>query len=512
MNMVRGAIVAIIAGLLAARAVYTTHHKAPLKSLAVNLGAKSTRGPFCSGEYADDLSLMTPKARELDQDPKSQYTRCVRTTAIYECISYAADGNLRRSRKRAVAHGTAFAYRQQSGETLLLTNEHVADWPQVTDDEHRVEDVPAGCKRVSDSLRIVDNESDAYERDDIPLTRVAANAALDMAVLKAHTLLPVMPWKVGRSSALRERNVVDIRGFPLGAFKATTQGKVINAYDHDDEKEWDHDDFVIDALLSPGNSGSPVFAISCHTGEPELVGVYHAGYTGGSALNVVVGIDQVRDLMTTLKHTPRASRGEAQLDARARTHLAESSKAVLEPFFPFGGLAAVVRPRAADGALIFEIMSRDFPIKAHPIMAIEDLPGPTPEEFGQLGRIWFGNRQGVKSFARSELDGDAQAQMSHLLDALRHDAMAAFDYRSAAHKAAGSREQYDQVSRLERAVRRTSKERADLSAAVVDWSDRFAPHETDAVLPLSDLLTPAAPRAVSQANAGASPTVAKPAP
>ena len=50
--------------------------------------------------------------------------------------------------------------------------------------------------------------------------------------------------------ALRERNVVDVRGFPLGAFKATNLGTVISTYDHDDYKEWDHDDFVIDALLT----------------------------------------------------------------------------------------------------------------------------------------------------------------------------------------------------------------------------------------------------------------------
>ena len=33
-------------------------------------------------------------------------------------------------------------------------------------------------------------------------------------------------------------------------------------HDHDDYGEWDHDDFVVDALLSAGNSGSPVLAVS----------------------------------------------------------------------------------------------------------------------------------------------------------------------------------------------------------------------------------------------------------
>ena len=96
-------------------------------------------------------------------------------------------------------------------------------------------------------------------------------------------------------------------------------GKVVSSYDHDDEKDWDHVDFVVDAQLSPGNSGSPVLAVSCRTGEFELVGVYHAGYAGNTPLNVVVAIDQVRDMMTTLKKSPRRDHGDvSSLDRKAR--------------------------------------------------------------------------------------------------------------------------------------------------------------------------------------------------
>src|SRR5262249_50297485 len=154
---------------------------------------------------------------------------------------------------------------------------------------------PSGCKRVSDTLKIVDDDKDAFEPDDVPLQRVVSDVQLDVAVLRSHAKLDLMPWKIGKSAALRERNAVEVKGFPLGAFQATNVGKVISAYDHDDYREWEHDDFVIDALLSPGNSGSPVLAVSSTTGELELVGVFHAAYSGGSALNVVIGIDQLRD-------------------------------------------------------------------------------------------------------------------------------------------------------------------------------------------------------------------------
>jgi serine protease Do len=198
----------------------------------------------------------------------------------------------------------------------------------VTPDARTVDGVPAGCKRVSESLKIVDNENDAYEADDVPLTKVVADPALDAAVLRAKGALPVLPWKIGRSAALHERDAVEVRGFPLGAFHAINVGKVVSAFQHDDEGAWDHDDFVVDALLSNGNSGSPVLAASCKTGELELVGIYHAGYLLGSALNVVVGIDQLRDLMTTLKRTPRShGDGAVALDDAARATLLRCGRA-----------------------------------------------------------------------------------------------------------------------------------------------------------------------------------------
>src|SRR5205807_1744924 len=84
-----------------------------------------------------------------------------------------------------------------------------------------------------------------------------------------------------------------VRGFPLGAFQALNTGKVVNPMTLDTERGWNHADFMVDALLAAGNSGSPVFAVSCRSAEPELVGVYHAGYTDAAALNAVVAIDSV---------------------------------------------------------------------------------------------------------------------------------------------------------------------------------------------------------------------------
>ncbi|MBK7864668.1 MAG: trypsin-like peptidase domain-containing protein [Archangiaceae bacterium] len=384
--------------------------------------------PWCQGAYATDFSALSTKSIEFSARAENQFTYCLRVTATYECVSYAQDGTIKRAKKNVVAHGTAFAYRRDKADTLLATNQHVVEYPIVTDEEHLVDGVPSGCKRVTDSMRIVENERDDYEADDVPLTRVISDAALDLSVVRAkNQSLHVMPWKFGKSSALRERNVVDVRGFPLGAFKATNLGTVISTYDRDDFKEWDHDDFVIDARLSQGNSGSPVLAVSCATGEYELVGIFHAGYSRGSSLNVVVQIDQARDFLTFLKKssTPRpdAPSGLVGTDDRKRLYDAASSTGI---FFPFGSLSASVRAR--EGKLVFDVYPRNFPTESWPALVIEDVATGDSKEFGSMGRVWFGNARGLKEADRAEMNAEMHAQLERGLEVLRRAALAAVDY------------------------------------------------------------------------------------
>ncbi len=495
----------LIATVLRANAPPTATGGVPTGARPGGIGSLAT---YCPGEYADEISALSPKAREFEQR-QPPYTYCIRTAATYECPSYGADGALRRVRRKVLAHGTGFGYRQSGGETLVVTNQHVAEWPAVTDDDHKVEDVPPGCRRVADSLKIVDSERDAYERDDVPLTRAVSDPRLDVAVLRAKAKLPVLPWKIGRSAALRERNAVDVRGFPLGVLRANNVGKVISAYDHDEDREWNHDDFVIDALLSQGNSGSPVFAISCRTGEFELVGVYHAGYAKGSALNVVVGIDQLRDLLTTLKRAPRPQGdGLVTLDREDRAKVLDGLRAEAEPFFPLGSFVAKAQARP-DGGLLFELMGKDFPVQVHPVLVLEDLPGAEGGGFGELGRVWAGNRQGLREVDRADLDADALSQTAKLLDAFRSDALMAVAYRAAARAGMDSRARFQEISRMERTLRRMTAAQSDLAQAAVEMADRLCPATADAPLTVDAAL--AIPGPASAQGGGAQQGAATPA-
>ncbi len=446
------------------------------------------REPVCAGSYADDFGTLSSQARDFDGHPEAAFSYCTRNAAVYECLSYGPDGAVKRTRKKVALHGTAFAFKRQGPDAFLLTNDHVASWPLVTDAQHSVEDVPLGCKKISESLTLVDDEHDNYARDDIAVTRVVTDPELDVAILKTHADLHIMPWKVGHSSALRERNVVEVRGFPLGAFRATNLGKVISVHDHDDYGDWDHDDFVVDALLSAGNSGSPVLALSCATGEYELVGIFHAGYTAGSALNVVIGIDQVRDMMSTLKRSPRNhERDPITVDGATRSTVQAAVGIQGEIFFPIGPQVALVRALPGD-RLLFVVFSRDFPTAAEPALVLEDLPAGGTTGFGDLGRVWLGSQRGLKVYDRASLDSDAAAQAARLLDALRADVAGHLAYRAVRDQSASSRQLDDRAHRQATDLARVAASRVDLLQSLAELGDRLGLQGTDTGVRFSSLM------------------------
>lgn len=458
----------------------------------------------CVGDYAEDLTALSPGARDLEARTPS-YSYAVRTSAVYECVSYGSDAKLKTSRVSATAYGTAFAFRKDGpggSDTLLVTNQHVSDWPAVTDAANAVDGVPQGCRRVSDSLRIVDNDQDDYAADDVTLTKVVVDPTMDIAILRAKTKLTIMPWKIGHSAAVTARIAVEVKGYPLGAFNATNVGKVVSAYDHDDFGVWNHDDFVVDALLTHGGSGSPVLALSCKTGEWELVGIFHAHYNGASALNVVVAIDQVRDLMTTLKRSPKHGDAPLELDVAARSRLINAANQSDPPFFAFGSLIASVRARS-DGALVFAVYPSDFPATTRPTMVIEDLPDPSG--FGALGNVYVGGANGLQATVLAEADAATQNQVTRALDLLRTDALTAFDYRASAPTADKSKDSYEKVAGQKKALGKLLDGQRESVAAALDVAKKLKGDGSPQKLAdLETTLTPAVPastQAVARSDA-----------
>ncbi|HVR62604.1 MAG TPA: serine protease [Polyangia bacterium] len=432
----------------------------------------ATTSAECEGGYADTLQIQSPKTRDIEQGPRSQYSYLVRSTAKYECPFFGPDGKLRRRRVQASELGTAFAYEQSGNDTYLFTNEHVASWPDVTDIQHRIDGVPEGCKRVEDKLRIVRDERDDFEPGQTPLMRVAVDPLLDAAILKANQRLNIIPYRFGKSAGLRQGNAVLVRGFPLGVMQAVSSGKIVNPYDRDQEQGWDHVDFVIDALLSEGNSGSPVLALSCKTRDLELVGAYHAGYKGHGALNVVVGIDQLTDFMRRKRRVPRALAQEGTsgaLGVAERTRVRDALADGTLPLFDFGGL--VVRAEAGDEALYYHVFSRQFPVDERRVAVVEDTSKSTG--FGDVSRLWVQGQTAWREWPMPALGADERDLLARIGESVRLQILRTVDYRRALADPA-SQEERKHGRELSRLLARDMPLARDLANNLLDMVDRLS--------------------------------------
>jgi serine protease Do len=462
---------------------------------------QATTALACEGEYADSLQVQSMHTRDLEQGPKSQYSYLVRSSAKYECPFFGPDGKLRRRRVQASELGTAFAYEVSGNDTYLFTNEHVAAWPDVTDMMHRIEGVPEGCKRVEDRLRIVRDERDDFDPGQIALQRVAVDPLLDAAILKANQRLTVLPYKIGKSAALPQGNAVIVRGFPLGVMQAVSSGKVVNPYDRDQEQGWDHVDFVVDALLSEGNSGSPVLAASCRSRDLELVGVYHAGYKGHGALNVVVGIDQLTDFMKKKRRLPRAispegAPGSPGLAERSRIRDALGSGTL--PLFDFGGL--VVRAEQADGALLYHVYGRSFPLDDRRVAVLEDLP--KAGAFGELGRLWVQGATGWREWPPAALGADERDLVQRVGDSIRLQVLHTLDYRHALANPA-SPDERKRGREVSRTLARDLPIARDLAANLLETVDRLSAGRDTSPVASAGIPTETPPAAVPLPPRGA---------
>jgi S1-C subfamily serine protease len=447
----------------------------------------ATTAFMCEGAYADTLQIGSARAHEIEQGPRSQYSYLVRSSAKYECPFFGPDGKLRRRRVQASGLGTAFAYEVSGTDTYLLTNEHVAAWPDVTDSGHRIDDVPEGCKRVEDKLRIVRDEHDDFEPGQIPLTRVAVDPLLDAAILKASQKLVVVPYKIGKSAALRQGNAVEVRGFPLGVMQAVSSGKIVNPYDRDQEQGWDHVDFVIDAVLAEGNSGSPVLAASCKSRELELVGIYHAGYKGHGALNVVVGIDQLTEFMRKKRRIPRGLTEGAPgaPDAADRARVRETLASGTLPLFDFGGL--FVRAESGEGgAFLYHLYGRQFPLDDRRVAVIEDLP--KEGTFGELARLWVRGPSGWREWQPSALGADERDLLARVGDAVRSQLLHTIDFRKALADP-GSADERRRGRDLSRAIAHDLPVARDVVGSLLDAVDRLSSGRDPGLSPSGPVVT-----------------------
>jgi serine protease Do len=280
--------------------------------------------------------------------------------------------------------------------------------------------------------------------------------------------------------------------------QAVSSGKVVNPYDRDQEQGWDHVDFVVDALLSEGNSGSPVLATSCRSRDLELVGVYHAGYKGHGALNVVVGIDQLTDFMRKKKRIPRAIAGDGSpgsLGPTDRERVKDALQSGMLPMFDLGGL--VVRAEMTEtGSLLYHVYGRQFPLDDRRVAVIEDLPKPppiaqTPKSapvaggFGDLGRLWVLGGAGWREWPPSALGADEHDLVARVADSIRLQILHTFDYRRALANP-GSPDERKRGREVSRTIARDLPLARDLAANLLETVDRLSAGREAAIASTSE--------------------------
>jgi serine protease Do len=260
--------------------------------------------------------------------------------------------------------------------------------------------------------------------------------------------------------------------------RAVNTGKVVNAYDVDQEMGWNHVDFVIDALLSEGNSGSPVLALSCKRAELELVGMYHAGYKGHSALNVVVGIDQLHEMMVKKKRVPRAApEGSSPVGAEARKRLREGLAAGTLPLFEFGGMHVLVQ--STGDSLYYHVYGGNFPIDDRRLAVLEDRPAAGG--FGVISRVWVRGETGLHPWAPAELGSEERDLLVRLGEALRQQMQWVLIYRRSL-AAQSLPEERKRGRDTLRTIDRQSIAAHELAGNLVDLAERLGPsRETPAV-------------------------------
>jgi serine protease Do len=419
-----------------------------------------TGGRRCMGAYANTLLTLAPTVSRYEQQPGRSFVYCLRSTAVYEQVYYGRDGKLKHRYLKALAHGTGFAYRWTGLETLLLTNHHVASWPEVTDDDNAVSGVPVGAKKVSELLQIVRNDEDDYEPGFVTLTRMVTDPSLDASVVKAKTRLNIMPYVVGSSAELHAGNAVEVRGYPLGAFAAANVGKVTNPYVEDLDGNWSHADFALDARVNRGNSGSPVLAVSCLTGEYELVGLFHAGYREGEAMNLAVGVDELKPLMEKLTPRARPQRVEATtmtLEARrALSTLLTGHNGLLH--MRFGNRMAEVELTPADG-FSFRLYGENYPADPHVYVQLDepvqdDDNPPHVSVSRALDPPW--------SVPAEALNAEAREHLQRMMTALLTRLARMQQYREVAGEPPRSMTQHKRADRLLKEMVRMEKEQQEM--------------------------------------------------
>jgi hypothetical protein len=164
--------------------------------------------------------------------------------------------------------------------------------------------------------------------------------------------------------------------------------------------------------------------------------------------------------------------GSGAMGPTERARLSEALSNGTLPLFDFGGL--FVQVENADGALLYQIYSRQFPLDDRRVVVLEDkAPADKAEAFGELGRLWVLSSGGWKEWPQSGLGPDEHELLARVADAIRLQVLHTIDYRKALANP-GSAEERKRGRDLSRALARDVPVARDLATTLLETAERLS--------------------------------------
>ncbi len=204
---------------------------------------------------------------------------------------------------------------------------------------------------------------------------------------------------------------------------------------------------------------------------------------------MAVGIDEFRELLATLKPRKHKKSQRMILGMSNRAQLISDLKnKTISPQFPFGGYVGEIR--IADSRLLYDFYPKKFPLVDWRMAVIEDLPS---DGFGRIGRIWFGNENGLLEKNFSDLKPLEQNAMIKLIDEIRFHFLLVTQYRRYEPLSRKSRLHYEKLRGIEREMSRGQAERQSQIRALAELASQYGPDPDTKSLPLSVTALPPSP-------------------
>ena len=145
---------------------------------------------------------------------------------------------------------------------------------------------------------------------------------------------------------------------------------------------------------------------------------------------------------------------------------------------------------SGDGALLYHVYGRQFPLDDRRLVVVEDLPKTAA--FGELGRLWVLGPTGWREWPPSALGADERDLLARVGDTIRLQVLHTLDYRHALANP-GSPDERRRGREVSRTIARDVPLARDLATSLLETADRLSSAGREAAAATAAPSAPPAP-------------------